>query len=932
MQYQRRELIFIIPAILFIICSCSNPGMGNLDIPNNQTRDALPTSGASQSAHHLWGYYLVGYDPATGNPEITAARDASTHWNVLQLLEQGPCTNCVKLKKMKPSGNGTVLVDIEITHPCLSAEWTGFDIRGICMFDGALSFPAAGLIASDRHSGEGELVNADGYTSLYNWTTSGSGPGGMQGYMKGHLATPQMPSATLNGYKRYSSADVTNFRNAFYANTSTTRTYELDMPDSSWIFGYAVDACWAPASKKPVEDPMVDFPLNANCPEPWRIEVSAQPIGPGLTTKGGQAKLTIKVYDYQGNDSHEIPYIECPSLWNGLVGATWVSDETVPSQHSIYEAIVGNTNLATIGEYKCLVSVEDEKNATAPPWLDLTAYNVIPLTVKEGVQQHELWYMEMTNLLVDARLAEAIARLQEAYDAGYRTVMLSDFKFGTIDIQSDTYYQHVQQYVQAAENVGMEIVPSLVNIGYSGAVLCHDPNLIEAQPVVDCVFQVNGYTADVLQDTATKIVNGDFENHNGDTFPGWIQMDGIGVETFADTSVKHSGNASIRYENFKAQPYGNDRIRQEVDVAPWNCYAITFWVRTEGLSPADEFRVQVFSPDISDTLEFLSYDVKSNQGWTKYHAIFNSQDYETVQVYIGIWGGEGGKFWVDDVTIENTGLINLVRRDGTPFEVTNLDGSIVYQEGVDYYPVSDPLMGNAGTYTGTFDLYHERPVIELTPDSSIQSGQRLLVDYYHAVFVYDLQEACCLTEDAVFDIFQSTLSMINELIHPSQVFMSVDELRVVNWCAKCQSTGKTPGRLLADATQRIDDIAHSINPSWEIIVWSDMYDPGHNAHDGYYLANGTLSGSWEGLPSSWDIANWLRLNTDTLAWFESLGHNQVLCGFYDESGPNYSITDWLDMSKDYPGVYGVMYTTWNHDFSHLAAWAQAVKNWDEQNW
>jgi len=934
MKSRSGVIIYVLLTFLVLATACAKPetGGGNFgpDMPG-QLRDK--SGQTDESNHYLWGYFAGYVDPATNKIEIVPLREATGHWNVLKFLEQGPCADCVKLAKIKPSGNGTLLIDVEIAHPFDSLDWTGFDVRGICIFTGTHQFPSKGLTVSDRSAGEGELINADGFTTLYNSETAGSGPGGLQGYIQGKLASTTVPISKLNGYRCYNSPEPGNVRNAFYGDTTLTRTYDIDMPDGPLVFGYAVDACWILPIKKPVTDPMIDFPLGANCPEPWKIVATDDPIGQGLNDQGGQAKLKIKVYDRQGKDSHGIPIIECPELWNGFVGATWVSDGMDPDAYSYYEATVSNVNLAATGDYKCLVSVEDNQNETAPEWLDLTAYQIRNLTVAAaGEHKHQLWYFTMSNLLVDDSLANAIQVMQQAAAAGYTKVVLSDFKMGTIDIQSQTYWNHVETFVDAAAAAGVEIIPAMVDIGYSGAILCHDPNLIEGQPVRDCVFKVNGSSADVAQDPATTVINGNFENHSGDTFPSWNQMDGAGVETFADTSVKHSGTCSIRFENFTNHPYGNDRIRQDITVKPWQCYAISFWMKTDNMVPAGEVTLKVFNEDVSDALEFLSFNINKTQDWTHYYAIFNSQEYTTAAIYIGVWNGESGRFWVDDVTVENTGLINLVRRGGAPLEVTNQSGSVIYQEGVDFEYVSDPLLGNVGPYTGTFDLYHDRPVIKLTAGSKIKNGDTILVDYYHATFVYDLQGACCLSEDAVFDIFTSTLTKINELIHPAEVLISVDELRVVNWCDLCQSKGKTPGQLLADATQRVDQIAHAINPQWKLIVWSDMYDPNHNAVDNYYLANGTLAGSWEGLPSSWDVANWHNNGPKTLSFFEDHGNKQILCGFYDESGPNYSIDEWLDMSKGYPGVYAVMYTTWCQDFSKLAAWAQVVKDWDEANW
>ena len=934
MKSRLRIIIFISVINLALASACTTPGSGAGNVTPDGVNQGLDESRQGGiSNHYLWGYFTGLFDPVANKAELVPMRNVTGHWNVLAFLENGPCLDCVKLGKIVPSGNGTLLIDVKITHPFGSWDWTGFDVRGICMFNGTHSFPSQALTVSDKSIGEGELVNADGFTTLYSTETAGKGPGGMQGYIQGKLATPTIPVAKLNGFKCYSTLSPDNVRNAFYGADVLTRSYDIDMPDGPLVFGYAVDACWVAPLKSPVTDPMIDFPLKANCPEPWKVEVADEPIGAGLNEQGGQAKLKIKVYDRQGKDSHGMPIIECPELWNGFVGATWVSDGMDPDAYSYYEATVSNANLTGAGGYKCLVSVEDNQNATAPEWLDLTAYQVRNLEVAvAGEHIHQLWYFTMSNLLVDQSLADAINVMQQAAAAGYSKVVLSDFKMGTVDIQSQTYWNHVTTFVDAAADAGVEIIPALVDIGYSGAVLCHDPNLIEGQPVKDCIFSVSGGTADVEQDPATTVVNGNFENHNGNTFPNWNQMDGAGVETFADTSVKHSGSCSIRFENFTNHPYGNDRIRQDITVKPWQCYAISFWLKTDNMVPAGEVTLKVFNEDVSDTLEFLSFNIAKTQDWTHYYAIFNSREYTTAAIYIGVWGGESGRFWVDDVTIENTGLINLLRRGGTPFEVTNESGSVTYQEGVDFEYVSDPILGNAGPYTGTFDLYHDRPVIELTPGSKIKNGDHILVDYYHATFVYDMQGACCLTEDGVFDIFTSTLTKINELIHPTEVLMSVDELRVVNWCDLCRSKGKTPGQLLADATQRVDQLAHAINPQWRLIVWSDMYDPNHNAVDNYYLANGTLAGSWDGLPASWDVGNWHDNAVNTLSFFENRGNRQILCGFYDEAGPDYSIDEWLDKSKAYPGVYAVLYTTWCADFSKLAAWAQVVKDWDEVNW
>lgn len=377
--------------LLLLAVSCGEAGgVGSSQSPvipdvqdENSGLPELTAQNAEEAAgHYLWGYYLVHVDPTDPDKSaisIQPLRQVSNHWNVLKFLEQGPCTNCFRLvPPITPTGNGTILVRIEVRHPFPIANLTGFDVRGIAMFNGSHGFPGADLLTSDRALGEGEVVNADGFTTLYNPSTAGAGPGGFQGYLKGKLATKTAPNCALNAYKRFVSDDPANTRNAFYAGDAVVVEYEVDMPDGPFVFGYAIDASWAPPLVKPVTDPMTQFGPEANCPEPWRIDVDEQPVGQGLTDEGGATNLVIDVYDRQGKDSHDAPMVECPELWDDVLEASWTADYT---GYSRYEVVVENENLAGVGRYKCLISVEDHENASAPDWLDLTAYAIVHLEV-----------------------------------------------------------------------------------------------------------------------------------------------------------------------------------------------------------------------------------------------------------------------------------------------------------------------------------------------------------------------------------------------------------------------------------------------------------------------------------------------------------------------------------------------------------------------
>jgi PKD repeat protein len=366
--------------LLTVSCSGSSPAP-MIPVTPDLTAEAAPTA---EAGHYLWAYYQISVDPQKNTYEIVPVREVSDHWNVLKFLEKGPCTTCVTILNMVPTSNGTKLFDVQISHPFTTKNLTGFDVRGIAMFGGSFTFPVSGIVTSDRKAGEGELVNADGFTKLYNGTTAGSGPGGFQGYFKGKKTPPMAPNSILNGFKRHESPGATNTRNAFYSGSAIVNTYELDMPDGKFVFGYAVDASWAAPTTKPVTNPMTDFPPEANCQEPWKIDVTQVPIGQGLTDQGGQTVLRIDVYDHQGKASIFPPVIESPALFDGSANAIWKEDGTGFTR---YEVTVSNDKIAAQGQYKCLVSVEDTANIGSPDYLDLTGYQIVLLDVGEFVVQ-----------------------------------------------------------------------------------------------------------------------------------------------------------------------------------------------------------------------------------------------------------------------------------------------------------------------------------------------------------------------------------------------------------------------------------------------------------------------------------------------------------------------------------------------------------------
>jgi len=381
------SLILTLAICLILILGCSQAQ--DATAPSTQSQDAQTTNndvpGTTNEGinnRSLWGLWLIGVDPENHSTEIVPVRSPQAHWNVLNWLEKWPCANCLQVMSFTNSDHGTKLVDIKIKHPFSNANLTGFDVRGIAMFNGSHTFPISGLNVPDRTGGDGELLNADGFTTLYNFSTVGEGPGGLQGYLKGKFATATIPNAKLNGFMRFVSPNPENTRQAFYAGDTITRTYDIDMPDSPFVMGYAVDASWAPPTNKPVDDPMADFPPEANCYEPYGINLSK--TGGVLLEAGGFIGYKTDIFDHQDNITGNEFFAECPELFSD--SPALYNDGT----GNLF-FVMGNQKQAPVGLYKLLVSIEDPENVNSPSWIDLTAYQIYNVEVEEDAGWARTW-------------------------------------------------------------------------------------------------------------------------------------------------------------------------------------------------------------------------------------------------------------------------------------------------------------------------------------------------------------------------------------------------------------------------------------------------------------------------------------------------------------------------------------------------------------
>lgn len=529
------------------------------------------------------------------------------------------------------------------------------------------------------------------------------------------------------------------------------------------------------------------------------------------------------------------------------------------------------------------------------------------------------WLFVMRNLRNAENVERTIELLPRAAAAGYNAVVLSDSTLYRLDGGGESYAQNVRRVQAEAERHGLELIPCVMPIGYSGSILGADPNLAEGLPVRDAVFVARDGVARLSADPDASLPGGDFEGISDGRFTGWDWYDNPGESVFPDREVVHGGRTAARMEGIdEANPeHGHCRFMKAVKVAPFRQYHLSAWVKTDGFEAPGSASIAILAPiEKERSVANITLGVEETQDWTEHHVVFNSLNWEEVRIYLGTWGGKGGRIWWDDVKLEEIGLMNVLRREGCPVSVRSEDG-VEYEEGRDFEPISDPQLR-------PWDVYHEPPAgIRLTAASRISEGERLRVSYYHPIVIHRWQVMCCLSEEKVYDLLREQVKVVNDLLHPKTFFMQHDEIRVGNWDAACQSRNLTPGELLAGNVRRCVQIIRDVSPDAAIWVWSDMFDPMHNAVDEYYMVNGTWAGSWEGLPAEVGIVNWAgHLEGKNAEFFAGRGHEQVLAGYYDGDEDGSAIAQWLANVKGVDGVTGAMYTTWQDKYGAMEAWAE----------
>jgi hypothetical protein len=442
----------------------------------------------------------------------------------------------------------------------------------------------------------------------------------------------------------------------------------------------------------------------------------------------------------------------------------------------------------------------------------------------------------------------------------------------SIDLKPPEYMGRLEKVKQICRQNKLEMVPNIFSAGYGGTILAHDRNLAEGFPVKDLLYVAKGGEARIVPE---------------------VVVDAAG-------------------------PAAEGLWTREVAVKPNRCYRITFRAKSEGLPEtrpftSGAFRLNVVTPD-NRNLTPWNARIPPTTDWREVRWGFNSLWYDKVTVSIGVRSGTSGKAWVDSVRIEEVGLLNVLRRPGTPVTVRADEGGTAYEEGRDFDKIADPQLN--------FRFDHEGPPIRLLPGGRIRDGQKLRVSYYHGFSINDGQTTVCMAEPKVYEIWREAARRMHQAVAPPRYILSMDEIREGGTCEACR--GRDMARLLGECLTKQFQMLRDVNPKVDVWVWSDMLDPNHNARDKYYLVKGDYTGSWNYVPKEFGIVTWYyERRALSLPFFSKLGFRTLAGAYYDADTLD-NPRGWVEELHKTPNAQGIMYTTWQNKYELLPEFGKLV--------
>lgn len=532
----------------------------------------------------------------------------------------------------------------------------------------------------------------------------------------------------------------------------------------------------------------------------------------------------------------------------------------------------------------------------------------------------ELWYYHHTYLTSDKADESSRALIDKAAKAGYTGLALWDSSLDYLGKEDwpPENEDRMADVLRYATKKHLKVIAAPAVYGYSNEFFETNPNWAESQRVTGAEFVVDPSGKQlILKEKSNLLTDSGFVSQK----QHWFDTNDSGI------GISEAGHGDKSAAVVVDAP-GNARFHQKFSVKPWHQYHVRLFFKSS------KFRggpmLSVFPGDSTERV-LLNANLSANgdHDWAQLDYTFSSEENSRCQIYFGVWGGSSGTLWFDDVSVEETAFVYLIRRSGAPVKVYRTGNpSASLEEGRDVNTILDARMSDPKAFA---DDWHPVAPPTLPKTTRLKAGDAVSIDYYAAAPIPGFHSvSMCMTEPATFKWIERNAKAVNRVLpKEAGLFLGYDEIRQANSCGSCRAKNMTAGQLLAWSLNQTTGIYRKVSPNRPLYLWNDMFDPYHNAHANYYHVEGDLAGSWANMPPEIQIMNWnLDHLADSLKFFANLNHRQVIAGYYDSGDGAKTATTELEAARGVPGIQGLMYTTWADDYSQLSQFAAAAKaNW-----
>jgi len=589
--YMNRIQIILAFVILLAFVGCSS---GKSPVTPVTSPDQASRNSGNKSNRTIWGYWTISIDPDSETIEIVPDREAGLHFNVVRLLEVAPCTDCLSIINLSWLPDNIVQCGFQLTHPYPGLiKYTGFDVRGVLVTDGDTLFPVSNRFASLDGSNP-YLLNPDGFTNLFNPVEFpvDEAPWPILGYIRGKLSVGDDFTGTLNPFMAFC---MDNPRRMFEAGATETVTINLKYPSAPFEFGYVVDASWIPVDE--IIDPETDFPPEANCLEPYRLEF--QTSMQLFDLEGSIAGVQIEVFDHQGLDTISAVSVECPQLFDGEIYLDYSSQTSDDSW--LFEGVITNGKGTPVGLYPVLVrvvSLESDGNLG-----ELAAYQIEDINVLKPGDGHLIWarsdggvgveYSQyITTLSDDSTVVTGTFRDAATFGLGEANeTELVSFEFYDIFVAR---YSHNGTLDWAKSAGSKSPVDYAYDCGYGITTLSDDSTVVSGVIYGSSTFG-EGEAGEIYLETYGGVCNAFVARYGPDGALVWAKSSGgpgstqgFGITTLSDDSTVATGYFFNRAIFGRGEPneilleaYGPD-YNIDIYIARYNPDGTLAWAKKAG--------------------------------------------------------------------------------------------------------------------------------------------------------------------------------------------------------------------------------------------------------------------------------------------------------------------------------------------------------------